>query len=94
MSSLSDSFEKRFTDDQSPDPSQRPEELDEAVDLPPRWLKIWLLEDALGVKTSVWGKSRAKLNNEDLEDLLNGVFENLNIRPALVEVKNDDNNFV
>jgi len=87
--SLTDAFNKNYEGGRAgfSSPGDRPEKLEQVVKLPPRWRKAWLLEEMAGVETSIWNKSRAKLNNSDLDSLLDGFMKEFNVRPALVEVK-------
>jgi len=87
--SLTDAFNKNYEGGRAgfSSPGDRPEKLEQVAKLPPRWRKAWLLEEMAGVETSIWNKSRAKLNNSDLDSLLDGFMKEFNVRPALVEVK-------
>lgn len=87
--SLSEAFNKNYEGGRAgfSSPGDRPESVEDVAKLPPRWRKAWLLEELAGVETSIWSKTRAKLNNSDLDSLLDGLMQEMNVRPGLVEVK-------
>lgn len=89
--SLSHAFEQKYEGGRAGlyNPDERPSDLEAVSGLRPRLQKIWLFEDVLGVETGIWSKSRARLNNEDLEVLLDGLFDELDVSPAVLEVRNE-----
>ena len=89
--SLSKVFEEKYEGGRAGiyNPDSRPVDLKDVSSLRPRLQKIWLFEDVLGVETGIWSKSRARLSNKDLEILLDGLFDELDVRPAVMEVRNE-----
>lgn len=87
--SLTDAFNKNYEGGRAgfSSPGDRPDNVEEVSVLPPRWRKAWLLEELAGVELSIWSKSRAKFNNSDLDELLDGLMNEMNVKPALLEVK-------
>lgn len=51
-----------------------------------RRFKLVQLEEMLDVRLSIWDKKRPKLNNADLDDIIEASMEKIDHRPELVEV--------
>jgi len=85
---LKEAFEESYEDGRYGSGSDgRPESLEDARTLAPKWQKIWQLEEILGIELDVWQKKRAtSLTSEDLDKVLEKLVDELNVKPVLVEV--------
>jgi hypothetical protein len=85
--SLSNTFNQKYEGGRSgfQSPDDRPENLEQVQSLSPRWQQLWMLEELLGVELEIWDKNRAKLNTNDIEEILNSTLESLDAVPVIVE---------
>jgi len=91
--SLSNTFNEKYEGGRSgfQSPDSRPDSFEEVQSLSPRWQQLWMLEELLEVELEIWGKNRAKLNTNDIEEILESTLESLDAVPVIVENLMEEN---
>lgn len=87
MSSLSESFEQKYSGGRSgyQSPDSRPENIQGVLSLSPRWQRLWMMEELFDVRLEIWSKNRAKLNMDDIETLFEAALEQMDAVPVVLE---------
>lgn len=90
---LSESFNEKYEGGRSgyQSPDARPSSLEDVHSLSSRWQTLWMIEELYGIELEIWSKNRAKLNLDDIREILDAALESEEAVPAVVTelVEND-----
>lgn len=82
MSTIGDVIEERYSGGQYS--YDRPDSLEGALNLPPKWKLLWRLEETLGVETGAWGKRKPELLKQDFQNILDAIEEEFEVKTVTI----------